>query len=80
MTTAIRKTKELAYQVMDNYKSPTPRWAKICRNSGILLTAIGGGIVTAPALFPAALVSLAGYMIVGGTVATGIFQGFKKTE
>jgi len=76
----IQNAKKATRQYIDNCKYPTPRWAKILRNIGITVSAIGGGIIAAPALFPAALVSLGGYLVLGGTIATGIFQGFKKTQ
>lgn len=63
-----------------NFTKSTPKWAKVCRNIGIVCTAIGGGIISAPVAFPAVIISAAGYLTFGGTVATLLFQGYKKTE
>lgn len=77
---AVDSTKQTVVKVYEKMKAPTPRWAKICRNAGIVLTAVGTGVIAAPAIFPAAIVSAGAYLVFGGTVATAIFQGFKKTE
>jgi len=75
-----KTTVDGAKKVYNNMKAPTPRWAKILRNVGIVLTAIGTGIAAAPALFPAAVVSAGAYLIIGGSVSSAIFQSVKKTE
>lgn len=73
----IHEIKNLSKQTYENYTSPTPKWARHIRNAGIIAGALGGGILAAPALFPAAVVSIGGYLVFGGSVATAIFQGFK---
>jgi hypothetical protein len=60
--------------------SSTPKWARVCQIAGLAIGSIGAGIVASPALFPAAVVSAAGYMIFGGSVATAFFQGFRKSQ
>lgn len=60
--------------VIERMEKPTPRFFRVLRTIGIGLTAVGGAILTAPVTLPAALVSLAGYVVVGGTVATIVSQ------
>lgn len=60
--------------VIKRMEKPTPRFFRVLRSIGIGLTAVGGAILTAPVALPAALVSLAGYVVVGGTVATIVSQ------
>jgi hypothetical protein len=58
--------------------SPTPKFFRKVRNIGLLLTAIGTGIVGAPVVLPVAIASLGGYLVLGGTVAAGIAQCAKE--
>ena len=76
--TALQRTKNAAKQVYENYKAPVPKWAKWARNIGIVIGAVGGSILAAPAMFPAGIVATAGYMVFGGNVTALIVQGFKK--
>jgi hypothetical protein len=45
-----------------------------------VLTAVGGALVAAPVALPAAVVTIAGYMAVAGTVATAVSQVTVKNE
>jgi hypothetical protein len=68
---------------LERIKEPTPPFFKKLRNIGILLAATGGAILAAPITLPAALVSIATYLTVAGTVATTIGQAVvsnKKEE
>jgi hypothetical protein len=68
---------------LERIKEPTPPFFKKLRNIGILLAATGGAILAAPITLPAALVSIATYLTVAGTVATTISQAVvsnKKEE
>lgn len=60
--------------IKNRYKSPTPRFFRKLRNIGIALATTGGTILAAPILLPAAVVSIAGYLAVAGTVATAVSQ------
>ena len=62
---------------MDLYerlKLPTPKFFRRLRNIGIGLSAIGGAIVTLPVILPVAVTTIAGYLIVAGTVASVVSQ------
>lgn len=64
--------------VIQRMEQPTPRFFRTLRNIGIALTAAGGAIIAAPVVLPAALVTLAGYITVAGTVATVVSQSVIK--
>lgn len=61
-------------ELFKRLKEPTPKFFIRLRNIGIGLTAIGGAIVTLPVLMPAVLSTIAGYLIVAGTVASVVSQ------
>jgi 4-hydroxybenzoate polyprenyltransferase len=52
----------------------TPKFFRKIRNWGIAFGAIGTAIVTALVSLPAGLVTLGTYLIVGGSVATAVYQ------
>lgn len=60
--------------LVQRYKKPTPKFFKILRNIGIALATAGGAIIAAPIALPAAVVTVATYMTVAGTVATAVSQ------
>ncbi|TZF83921.1 hypothetical protein FW774_10720 [Pedobacter sp. BS3] len=66
--------KKDSLNLVERVTAPTPKWFKIIRNIGITLTAVGGAILTAPIALPATIVTVGGYLILGGTVATAISQ------
>lgn len=72
--------KSNSLNLVERVKAPTPKWFKIIRTIGITLTAVGGAIIAAPVALPAALVTVAGYAILGGTVATAISQTAMQTD
>ncbi|MEO8866863.1 MAG: hypothetical protein ABI388_01505 [Bacteroidia bacterium] len=55
-------------------KSDTPKFYKVIRNIGIGLAAVGGVLVAAPVGLPVAIVTLGGYLITAGAVATAVAQ------
>jgi hypothetical protein len=61
-------------KIQERLKRPTPRFFRKLRNIGIALAAAGAAILAAPIALPAALISIAGYLAVAGTVATTISQ------
>ena len=58
----------------ERYKKPTPPFFRKLRNIGIALAAAGGAIIAAPIALPAAVITVATYMTVAGTVATAVSQ------
>lgn len=66
--------------IIDRFKSPTPKFFKILRNIGLGLAAAGGILVAAPIALPALAVTIGGYLIVAGSVATAVSQAVTSHE
>ena len=60
--------------IKDRLKSPTPKFFRILRNIGLGLVAAGGVLLASPVAIPIGLVTLGGYLIVAGSVATAVAQ------
>ncbi|MDP2687036.1 MAG: hypothetical protein Q8O62_07430 [Aequorivita sp.] len=60
--------------LFERLNRPTPKFFKRLRNIGIGLTAIGGTVITLHTIMPAIFTTVAGYLIVAGTVASVISQ------
>ena len=60
--------------------SPTPKWFRIVRNIGLGLSAVGGALVAAPVALPAAVISLGGYLLLGGTIIGAVSQTAISSE
>ena len=61
-------------KIIERYKKPTPKFFRVLRNIGIALATAGGAIIAAPVSIPAAIMTMATYITVAGTVATAISQ------
>jgi len=66
--------------LVERVKAPTPKWFKIVRAIGITLTAVSGAILTAPVAIPTTIVTVAGYLALGGTIATAVAQTAIQAE
>jgi hypothetical protein len=60
--------------VVERVKAPTPKFFKTLRTIGIVLAAVGGTILAAPVSLPAAVVTVAGYVAMAGSVITAVSQ------
>jgi ABC-type xylose transport system permease subunit len=67
-------------KLIDRLKAPTPKFFKVLRNIGLGLAAAGGVIIASPIAIPALIVTIGGYLIVAGSVATAISQAVTTTE
>jgi len=54
--------------------SPTPKFFKVLRNIGIALATAGGAILAAPIALPTVVVTIGGYLVTAGAVATAVSQ------
>lgn len=61
-------------KLQERYQKRTPSFFRRLRNIGIALAAASGAILAAPIALPAAMISIAGYLAVAGTVATAVSQ------
>ena len=60
--------------LLDRYQKPTPRFFRILRAVGVSLVSGGAALLAAPVTLPAVVLSLAGYAVVAGSVATAVSQ------
>ena len=67
-------------KIIERYKKPTPKFFRVLRNIGIALATAGGAIIAAPVSIPAAIITVATYMTVAGTVATAVSQAVVSDE
>jgi hypothetical protein len=67
-------------KLIDRLKAPTPKFFRVLRNVGLGLAAAGGILVASPIAIPALVVTIGGYMIVAGSVATAVSQAVTTTE
>lgn len=58
----------------------TPPFFKKLRIAGLIIAAAGATLLAAPIALPAAVISIGGYLIVGGTVATAMSQAAMNDE
>ncbi len=66
--------------LLQRIKSPTPKVFRVLRAIGLSLAAAGGALIASPIVLPVGLVTLGGYLIVAGTVATAVSQVAVKEE
>jgi len=64
--------------LIKQYRKPLPKWAKWTRNIGLGLAVVAGNIVSGGALFPATVVTIAGYVAWGGTTVAAVAQAFSE--
>ena len=67
-------------KIIERYKKPTPKFFRVLRNIGIALATAGGAIIAAPVSIPAAIITVATYMTVAGTVVTAVSQSVVSDE
>jgi ABC-type xylose transport system permease subunit len=67
-------------KLIDRLNSPTPKFFRVLRNVGLGLAAAGGILVASPVAIPAAIVTIGGYLIVAGSVATAVSQAVTTQE
>jgi hypothetical protein len=66
--------------VIQRMQAPTPKFFKVLRAIGLSLVAASGALIAAPIALPAAVVSLAGYLAVAGSVVTAVSQTAVEKE
>jgi len=76
----INHFKKETMNLIDRLKAPTPKFFKILRNVGLGLAAAGGVIIASPIAIPAIVVTIGGYLIVAGSVATAVSQAVTTSE
>ena len=59
---------------------PTPKCFRILRNLGLVMSAVGGVLLAAPVALPATVVSVGGYLLLGGTIIGAVSQTAVSAE
>lgn len=67
-------------KIVTRLNSPTPKFFKILRNVGLGLAAVGGVLVASPVALPTIIVTVGGYLVVAGSVATAVSQAVTTDE
>ena len=67
-------------KIIDRLKATTPKSYRTLRNVGLGMAAAGGILVASPVAIPAILVTIGGYLIVAGSVATAVSQTVTEAE
>lgn len=58
--------------ILDRIQAPTPALFRKIRRIGVIIGGIGAAIAASPVALPIAITSLAGYLILSGTIITSI--------
>jgi len=66
--------------LIDRIKAPTPKWFRIVRSIGLIMATVGGALVASPVALPTALVSVAGYLVLGGGIISAVSQTAVQAE
>jgi len=61
-------------QIINRAKAPMPKFFKVLRNIGLIMAGVGTVLLTAPVALPAAVVTIGGYLMTAGGVATAVSQ------
>jgi len=64
----------------ERVKAPTPKFFRVIRNIGLALAAAGTALLASPIVLPAAIVTLGGYLTVGGVVLSAVSQATVEKE
>ncbi len=60
--------------------APTPRFFRSVRTVGLVISAIGAGILASPVMLPAVVVSIGGYLALAGGIITTVAQTAVEKE
>ena len=60
--------------LLERITAPTPAFFRSLRNTGLIIAAIGGAVISAPIALPTLVVSIAGYMTVIAGVISAVSQ------
>ena len=66
--------------LLERIQAPTPKFFRVLRTVGLSLAAAGGTILAAPIALPAAIVTAAGYIVLGAGVLTAVSQTAVETS
>lgn len=79
-TNTIRAFKSPKPTLIQRLTSPTPTFFKTVRTIGLVIGAIGAGILASPVALPAVVISIGGYLALAGGIITTVSQTAVEKE
>ena len=67
-------------KIIERVKAPTPKFFKVLRNIGLIMAGVGTVLLTAPVSLPTVVVTVGGYLVTAGGVATAVSQFTNITD
>ena len=68
------------WPISTRFTSSTPPLFRILRNAGLAMVAAGGTLLASPIALPAAVLNIAGYLTVAGSVMSAVSQAVVDGE
>lgn len=75
-----KREQDFLESIGNRCKAETPPFFKKLRTVGLVIAAVGTTIVASPVAIPAAVVTVGGYMILGGSIMTAVSQAAVSEE
>ena len=66
--------------LVERITAPTPKWFRVLRTIGLALATVGGTIIATPVALPAAIVTAAQYLVLGGGIISAVSQTAVQVE
>jgi hypothetical protein len=60
--------------IIERAKAPTSKFFRTLRNIGLAMAAAGAALLASPVALPAAIVTIGGYLTVGGAILSAVSQ------
>ena len=79
-TNSIPAYKPTKPTLIQRLTSPTPQFFKTVRTVGLVIGAIGAGILASPVALPAMVISIGGYLALAGGIITTVSQTAVEKE
>jgi hypothetical protein len=62
------------FTLVERVMAPTPKFFRLIRTIGVVIGLVGASILASPVVLPAAIVTVGGYLVLAGSIATGVAQ------
>jgi hypothetical protein len=66
--------------LIDRVLAPTPSFFKKIRTIGLVMGVVGAALLASPVALPAAIATIGGYLVLGGSIITSVAQTAVKGE
>jgi hypothetical protein len=78
--TSITKVNTPDLSLVQRVLAPTPSFFKKIRTIGLVMGVVGAALLASPVALPAAIASIGGYLVLGGSIITSVAQTAVKGE